>query len=265
MRPLPQGEPEGRLGRREEQQRPHAPPPRPHAPWANLSRFPATFGLIGFTLLAYLGQLLSVALWGQDVLLVLGAKERSALAAGQLWRLITPVFLHIGLLHFFVNMYSLYALGPAVERFFGWARMLLFYLLSGISGVILSDALSSRASVGASGAIFGLLGALAAFLYQHRRVFGSAGGAQFRQLVFVALLNLAIGLSPGIDNWGHLGGLLSGAAMTWFLGPQLRPSWSDRATPGLVDHRPWRAVRPAALAYAAGIIALGAAIVKFVT
>jgi rhomboid protease GluP len=264
VRAPPQGEPEGRLGG-EEPQRPHGPRPRRPGFLANLSRFPATFGLIGFTLLVYLGQLLSVALWGQDVLLALGAKERGALAAGQVWRLVSPIFLHIGLLHFFVNMYSLYALGPAVERFFGGARMLLFYLLSGISGVILSDALSSRASVGASGAIFGLLGALAAFLYQHRRVFGSAGGAQFRQLVFVALLNLAIGLSPGIDNWGHLGGLLSGAIMTWFLGPQLRPSWGDSATPGLVDRRPWRAVRSAALVSAAAILALGLAIVKFVT
>lgn len=232
---------------------------------ARFSRFPATFGLIGFTLLVFIGQVLSVGLLGQDVLLALGAKQRSALAAGQLWRLVTPIFLHIGLLHFFVNMYSLYALGPAVERFFGRARMLSIYMLSGISGVVLSAALSTRASVGASGSIFGLLGALAAFLYQHRRVFGSEGGAQFRQLVFVALLNLAIGLSPGIDNWGHLGGLLSGAALTWFLGPQLRPAWRDPEKPTLVDRRPWEAVKSEATIAALVILALGLTIVKFVT
>jgi rhomboid protease GluP len=229
------------------------------------SRFPATFGLIGLTLLIYLAQWLSVELFGQDVLLALGAKQRGALAAGQLWRLLTPIFLHLGILHLLVNMYSLYALGPAVERFFGRARLLSFYILSGISGVLLSSALSSKVSVGASGSIFGLLGALAAFLYQHRHVFGAEGVAQFRHLVFVALLNLTIGLAPGIDNWGHLGGLLSGAALTWFMGPQLEPAWEHPGKPTLVDRRAWKAVKTDVWIAGAAILALALLIVKLVT
>lgn len=224
---------------------------------SRLAAFPATFGLIGFTLAIYTGQLLSLQILGGDVLLSLGAKDPSALAAGQVWRLVTPIFLHLGLWHIFVNMYSLYALGPAVERFFGGRRMFSFYMISGISGVVLSLAMSENISVGASGSIFGMLGALAAFLYHHRDVFGRVGMAQFRHLLFVAALNLAIGFAPGIDNWGHLGGMLAGAALTTLLGPELRAHWGEGEAPTLVDRRPWRAVQPGTLLSLVTVIVLG--------
>jgi rhomboid protease GluP len=224
---------------------------------SRFSRFPATFGLIGFTLAIYVGQLLCFQILGGDVLLSLGAKDPSALARGQWWRLVTPIFLHLGLWHVFVNMYSLYALGPAVERFFGGRRMFSFYMISGISGVVLSLTMSDNISVGASGAIFGMLGALAAFLYHHRDVFGRVGMAQFRHLVFVALLNLAIGFAPGIDNWGHLGGLVAGAALTTLLGPELRLHWEEGERPTLADRQPWTAVRSRALLSLAIVLALG--------
>jgi rhomboid protease GluP len=230
---------------------------------SRLATFPATFGLIGFTLAIYLGQLLSFQILGGDLLLSWGAKDPSAMAGGQLWRLVTPIFLHLGLWHIFVNMYSLYALGPAVERFFGGRRMFSFYMISGISGVVLSLVMSENISVGASGSIFGMLGALAAFLYQHRDIFGRVGMAQFRHLVFVALLNLAIGFAPGIDNWGHLGGLLAGAALATLLGPELRPHWGDGERPTLVDRRPWRVVKPGALLSLLSVLALGVLLTIF--
>ena len=198
----------------------HLPPPsagppslRPPSPsiLQRVQRSPATFGLIGVTALVFAAQLLGQALAGADVVLYYGAKINERLAAGEAWRLVTPIFLHAGLLHIGVNMYSLWALGPAVERFFGHGRFLAVYLLSGMSGVLLSLVMSPNPSVGASGAIFGLLGALAAFLYLHRATFGQFGAMQLRQLLFVALINLGLGLSPGIDNWGHVGGLLAGA------------------------------------------------------
>lgn len=201
-------------------------------------RFPATFGLIGVTVLVFAAQWLGDALVGADVVLYYGAKINEELAAGQAWRLITPVFLHASLLHIGVNMYSLYALGPAVERFFGHGRFLAVYLLAGISGVLLSLVMSPHPSVGASGAIFGLLGALAAFLYLHRATFGQFGAMQLRQLLFVALINLGLGLSPGIDNWGHVGGLLAGAGMAWFLGPRFATTLLPDGRPRLVDQRP---------------------------
>ncbi len=220
-----------------------------------LRLFPITFALIGFTLLVFLGQLLSQMLLGIDLILIFGAKVNELIAAGELWRLITPVLIHGGIGHIFVNMYSLYAIGPAVERAFGPRRMLALYWLSGICGVLFSLAFSTQASVGASGAIFGLLGALGAFFYTNRATFGSLGRFQFRQIVFVALLNLALGLSPGIDNWGHLGGLIFGAGLSWFTGPLyvVDPTRIDQRR--LVDQRPWERVWPLVLA-GAGLLAL---------
>jgi rhomboid protease GluP len=193
--------------------------------------------LIAVTALVFVAQLLSQAIVGSDIVLYYGAKINENLAAGEAWRLVTPVFLHAGLLHIGVNMYSLWALGPAVERFFGHARFLIVYLLSGISGVMLSLVMSSNPSVGASGAIFGLLGALATFLYLHRATFGKLGAMQLRQLVFVALLNLGMGLTPGIDNWGHVGGLVAGVALAWFLGPRFSTTVLPDGRPRLVDIR----------------------------
>ena len=213
--------------------------PAPPAPsyLQRIRRFPATFGLIAVTVLVFIAQLLSEAMAGTDIVLYYGAKINEYLAAGEAWRLVTPVFLHAGLLHIGVNMYSLWALGPAVERFFGHARFLIVYLLSGISGVLLSLVMSPDPSVGASGAIFGLLGALATFLYLHRATFGQLGAMQLRQLVFVALINLGMGLAPGIDNWGHVGGLVAGAGMAWFLGPRFSTTVLPDGRPRLVDVR----------------------------
>jgi len=211
--------------------------------------------LIGVTALIFAAQWLGEALVGADVVLYYGAKINEQLAAGEAWRLVTPIFLHAGLLHIGVNMYSLWALGPAVERFFGHGRFLAVYLLSGMSGVLLSLVMSPNPSVGASGAIFGLLGALAAFLYLHRATFGQFGAMQLRQLLFVALINLGLGLSPGIDNWGHVGGLLAGAGLAWFLGPRFTTTVLPDGRPMLLDERPreQRTVR-LALAMAAVLI-----------
>ncbi len=213
--------------------------PAPAAPsfLQRMRRFPATVGLIAVTVLVFVAQLLAQALLGGDLVLYYGAKINANLAAGEAWRLVTPVFLHANLLHIGVNMYSLWALGPAVERFFGHARFLAVYLLSGIGGVLLSLVLSPDPSVGASGAIFGLLGALATFLYLHRGTFGQLGAMQLRQLVFVALINLALGLTPGIDNWGHVGGLIAGAVLSWFLGPRFSTTMLPDGRPRLVDVR----------------------------
>jgi rhomboid protease GluP len=207
------------------------------------NRFPATFSLIGFTVLIYLAQEISVQLLGDDLVLYYGAKINEAIYAGEVWRFITPIFVHGGIWHIFVNMYSLYALGPTVEGFFNTPRMLVIYFFSGISGVIFSLAFSPNPSVGASGAIFGLLGSLGAFLFLHKDYLGVAGRTYLRQIVIVALLNLGLGLAPNIDNWGHLGGLLAGVALTWFLGPRFKAGWvSDNEPVKMVEQRPWSEV-----------------------
>jgi rhomboid protease GluP len=228
-------------------------------PWgARLRRSPVTFTLIGVTGFVYLLQLVGQMTLGFDLVLELGLKDNALILGGQIWRLVTPVFIHAGILHLGVNMYSLFALGPAVERFFGPPRFLAVYLLSGVSGVIFSLAFSPAASVGASGAIFGLLGALATFLYLHQRLFGAGGGMMLRQLVLVGALNLFASLSPGIDLWGHIGGLVAGITCTLYFGPRLVPSFTDGVPSGLTDQQPWTEVRRRVLIAALAVAAIAA-------
>ena len=116
-------------------------------------------------------------------------------------------------------MYALVVFGAGLERYFGRWRYLLLYLLGGFTGNVLSFLLSSGYSVGASTAIFGLVGAQGVFLYQNRKLFGNQFGRAIGNVLFIVAVNLVLGLTPGIDNWGHVGGLLGGLIFTWFAGP----------------------------------------------
>lgn len=232
-----------------------APRSRPASRLANLRRFPTILGLLVATSLVFAGQLLSEVVFGVDVVLLLGAKIESEILAGEYWRFVTPVFIHAGLLHIFINMYSLFAIGPTVEQFFGPRRTLALYLFSGIAGVVLSLGFSPYPSVGASGAIFGLLGSMGIFLYQNRSALGPAGSMQLRRIVLIAILNLALGLSPGIDNWGHLGGLIFGAGLAWFIGPLLQVRATEDGRRTIVDGRVWSQIWPL-MAAGAGVLAV---------
>ncbi len=203
-----------------------------------------TYTLIGITILVYLLQQASrIALDGVDYPAALGWKDNAAILSGQLWRLLTPMFLHStgSFLHIGFNMYALYVLGPGLERHFGHTRFSALYLLGGFGGNVLSFLLSPKYSLGASTAIFALLGAQGVFLYQNRALFGRNAQRALINILTVAGINLVIGLSPGIDNWGHLGGLIAGTLFTWFGGPLLgvesemgEPKLHDRREPGVI-------------------------------
>ena len=150
-----------------------------------------------------------------------GAKVNEYILAGEYWRFLTPVFLHGSILHIAFNMYALKALGPGLERHYGRIRFLILYLLSGFAGVVFSFLFSKDASLGSSTAIFGLLAAEGVFVYRNRRMFGETAKRALREIITIAGVNLLIGLSPGIDNWGHVGGLLGGALFAWLAGPVL--------------------------------------------
>jgi rhomboid protease GluP len=153
-------------------------------------------------------------LWGETSgtdLVAVGANERSAVLAGEYWRLLTSMFLHGGYLHLLLNAWALYQLGTLFERLLGSSRMLATYFVSGIAGSVASIVWTQAPSVGASGAIFGLLGALISFLLRRREALSPAGKAILSQLVMWAGINLFLGFQmPGIDNAGHLGGLAAG-------------------------------------------------------
>jgi rhomboid protease GluP len=113
----------------------------------------------------------------------------------------------------------LYVLGPEIERHFGHIPFLLLYIASGFAGVVASFLLTENASLGASTAVFGLMGAQGVFVYLNRKLFGQRGQAMLRSIGQIALINLLIGLTPGIDNWGHIGGLLGGVLFAFVASP----------------------------------------------
>jgi rhomboid protease GluP len=192
---------------------------------------------MGITIVIFLLQLATQSSTGlSDLPATLGAKVNPLIESGQLWRLITPVFLHGSILHIAFNMYALLAIGAGLESHYGHGRFLALYLLSGFTGNVASFLFSSAPSLGASTAIFGLLGAEGVFLYQNRRLFGPTAQRALVNIVVIAVINLIIGLSPGIDNWGHIGGLIGGTLFAWFAGPVLRVEQGYPALE-LVDQR----------------------------
>lgn len=199
-------------------------PPRPQPVQAAFHRETpvVVYVIMGLTVIIYLLQMLTeFVMGGVDLPAALGMKVNALIQQGQLWRLFTPMLLHGSLLHIGFNMYALYALGPGLESFYGHRRFLVLYVLSGFAGNVFSFLFSPANSLGSSTAIFGLLAAQAVFLYKNKKLFGSSAQRALGNVVLVAVLNLWIGLSPGIDNWGHLGGLVGGALFSWFAGPQL--------------------------------------------
>ncbi len=135
-----------------------------------------------------------------------------------LYRLITSMFLHSDLFHIFFNMYALFIVGTQVERYYGKKKFLIIYFVSGIVGSLFSNVFmaSSTISLGASGAIFGLFGALAYFAYNYRAMLG---GFLRSQIIPIILINLSLGLFiSGIDVSAHIGGLIAGILVSVALG-----------------------------------------------
>jgi len=159
----------------------------------------------------------SVFLPDQDVLFQFGAKDIVAIAQGEFWRFLTPVFVHIGILHFAFNTLGLYYIGYQIERILGPFWFLLIYLLAGIFGNISSAVFTVATSAGASGALFGLLGC--GFVLE--RVIGrqiqevTGRRPQRGAYTGITVVNIVLGfILPGIDNAAHLGGLVTGILFT---------------------------------------------------
>lgn len=149
----------------------------------------------------------------REALILFGGRARDLVAHGEWWRLISCGWLHAGPLHLTLNVTALFGLGPMCEAVFGRVRTLALFLVAVVAGAILSQIGGAPLAIGASGGVFGMMGALGAFglvrgrhLHaQLRRLFG-------RDLWPWVVLNLGIGLLvPGVDNLGHIGGLVAGS------------------------------------------------------
>lgn len=159
-------------------------------------------------------------------LLAFGANYGPLFRSGEVYRIITAAFLHCGILHLFLNMYALYILGTQLENYIGPKRFAIVYLGSAITGNLLSNVLNTSVGVGASGAIFGLLGALLYFGYYYRF---QLGDSIKNQILPVILINLFLGLLiTNIDIFNHIGGLIGGFLLSMSVGVSEKVSKSDR-------------------------------------
>lgn len=178
--------------------------------------------IILFILMSFLGN------GSEDIptLLRFGANQKElVIYLHQYYRLLTCSFLHIGIWHLLVNMYALYIIGSQVENFFGKTKYLIIYLGSALTGSLLSVCFSSYVSAGASGAIFGLLGALLYFGYHYRLYLGNA---LHSQIIPVIIINLFLGfIVPGIDMAAHIGGLIGGILLAMACGIKYKSKKTD--------------------------------------
>jgi membrane associated rhomboid family serine protease/Flp pilus assembly protein TadD len=205
--------------------------PPPAAPFFQ-RRYPpmATYVLVFLNVVIYALMEMSGGSKSPSVLLDFGASFGPFIRRGEYWRLVMPMFLHIGLPHLILNTIGLFVLGRILEPLYGYGRFAFLYVASGIGCAFLSMTLSRGVSAGASGAIFGIAGAMltVGFLHRHtvprrwRRAFG--GG-----ILPLIILNLGMGFAiPGIDNWGHVGGLFVGMIVSGVLPP---PSFEAETGP----------------------------------
>ena len=176
-----------------------------------------TMSIIGINIILYIiTAIMSKNIFDINayVLLYMGGNYGALVSHGQVWRLLTCAFLHGSLIHILCNMYALYALGPQVEILFGRVKYIIIYLLSAIGGSLLSYKFSpSSLSIGASGAIFGLFGAMVVFVLKYK---DRIPKKVLNNLFGVIILNLLIGFNlQGIDNFAHIGGLLVGALVAF--------------------------------------------------
>ena len=176
---------------------------------------PITLALVAIIAVVFAFEWMAGGTKNPAVLVSMGAIIPNTLGSGQLWRLVAAMFLHIGILHLAINLWALYQLGGVFEVLFGSRRFALTYFAAGIVASISSALFTNGIAAGASGAIFGILGALIIAIRRTPR-FRNAPWSRglVQQLILWAGINIVIGFTmPGIDNAAHIGGFLTGLAL----------------------------------------------------
>ena len=156
---------------------------------------------------------------------------------GEIWRLFTSMFLHAGLTHLFFNAYALFIFGLEMERIYGPDRYVVIYVLAGLFGSLASVASKGNVlSVGASGAIFGVIGMNLAYFLLHRKTFGEFGRSRVSSTLVIIGINIFLGLSISrIDNMAHMGGLVAGFLLGYALAPRYQMQDEYTLNPRVVD------------------------------
>ena len=181
-----------------------------------------TYILLGFIALVFLLKFVI----NPDYLTYYLGLNKHLVQYGEVYRLISNVFLHVDIIHLLTNMYSLYIIGKMTESYYGKKKYILIFLISALGGSLLSIAMNDGFSIGASGAIFGLLGSLIYFGYHYRVYFGQV---LLNQIIPIVIINLFIGfMVPGIDNFAHIGGLIAGFLISKAVGINSKDKASDK-------------------------------------
>ena len=173
-----------------------------------------TYIIIVLNLMVFLYGMLH----SNDELINIFGNNYELVQKGQFYRLLTCMFVHGSIMHLLLNMYALYTIGPVVERYYGKSKYIFIYLVSGLLGSVFSSVFMSAGSIsiGASGAIFGLLGSICYFTYYYR---ATLQGILRESIVPVIVINLIIGfILPSVDLVAHIGGLLGGILVSMGLG-----------------------------------------------
>ncbi|NQW19828.1 MAG: rhomboid family intramembrane serine protease [Chloroflexi bacterium] len=187
---------------------------------AGISGAPATSAIVSINILFFLGVMASGGPGTQN-LLNWGAKYGPYIAEGQYWRLFIPMFLHAGFFHLLTNLFALVIFGSIVERTFGTRNFVVVYMSAGVMGNVVSFMAGPNPGVGASGAVFGILGAFGVYLLLNRRFLGQMGRQQLTSIGVIVAINVVMGLaSTGIDNAAHFGGLLAGGLVSYLIAPR---------------------------------------------
>jgi len=197
-----------------------------------------TYAIIAITVLAYFIQ---ATPYGNQFIESF-IKSNEQIRAGQVWRLLTPALLHANLMHIGFNMYALLSFGTGLERDFGHRRFLLLYILGAFAGNVMSFLMTNADSLGASTAIFALVGAEGMFIVNNRKLFAGRFRSAIGNIIFIVVINLVvIGSLANVDNWGHIGGLVSGVMFSWFASPIFQVEGIPPVL-HVVDRRPMREI-----------------------
>jgi rhomboid protease GluP len=204
-----------------------APAPSIRLPLAKPVVTNVLLGLVGLVFLAEVFVSRSVTNISTAASITAGAQVNSLIFGGDYWRLLSAIFLHGGLMHLAFNGWALFSVGRDMESLLGSGWFTAIYLLAGLAGNVAYYLLGPNVpSLGASGAIFGLIGAEAAFL-RNRPLLGRFGRQRLGNLAMMIGINLVFGFTvPGINNIAHLGGLLVGFGLGWVMAPQYQVEWA---------------------------------------
>lgn len=181
-----------------------------------------TNALITFILIMYVIEIFFNALYSDKAIIILGAKWNEGITNGEYWRFLSCTFLHGNLIHLFLNIAALHIFGKEVESIYGTFRFFLIYIFCSWGASLASYAFSPGVAIGASGAVFGIIGALIIFFFRQREKLSGAN-LRFKAMYTLVIINLLFGfMLPRIDNSAHIGGLITGLCSSWFITPQYK-------------------------------------------